>query len=398
MTDKILYTTTSYPPAIGGAQLHSHQIIRRVAARRAVQVATLWTENRTDWLRGTTVSGPARPKSYTIDGVPVEQIVLPPERRWRLWPAVLGYYALKPWAIRQIANQLTPLLEPPARQAGLIHNLRIGREPLSFASLKLARRLDIPFVFVPYHHPRWVGWNYREYIKLYRQADALIALTQAEKETLVQLGVAPERVFVTGIGPILADSADPARFRRYCNLPPDAPLVLFLGQKYRYKGIQRLIEAARLVWQTHPQTHFAFVGPRTPFSQKYFARRHDSRLLELDVVDLQTKTDALAACTLLCVPSTQESFGGVFTEAWRLGKPVIGADIPAVREVIDEGVNGYRVESSAAAIAERITHLLDNPALAARMGQAGRQKTAQQYNWDVLAQKTKAVYTAVLAG
>jgi glycosyltransferase involved in cell wall biosynthesis len=57
---------------------------------------------------------------------------------------------------------------------------------------------------------------------------------------------------------------------------------------------------------------------------------NDPRILELGSVDLQTKTDALEACTLLCLPSTQESFGGVYTEAWSFKKPVIGCDIPAV--------------------------------------------------------------------
>jgi glycosyltransferase involved in cell wall biosynthesis len=173
---------------------------------------------------------------------------------------------------------------------------------------------------------------------------------------------------------------------------------LFLGQKYPYKGIDPLLDAAPLVWQKYPSARLSFIGPRTSYSRKRFAAVIDARIIELDTVDLQTKTDALAACTLLCLPSTQESFGGVFTEAWSLGKPVIGADIPAIREVIDEGVNGYVVSPTPAALAERITHLLAHPALAAQLGQAGQEKTARHYSWDRLAQKTEAVYTTVLSG
>lgn len=393
-----LYTTTSYPPAIGGAQLHTHQIVQRLTGRYRVQVVTLWTENRTDWLLGTTLRAPHTTQTYTLDGVPVTQITLTPADRRQIWPWVLGYYALKPIAIEQIAARFIPKLEPLARQANLIHNLRIGREPLSYASRQLARQLDIPFVFTPYHHPRWVGWNYREYLKLYRQADALITLTQVEKQTLIELGVPEQRVFVTGNGPNLAETAAPDRFRRELSLPADVPLVLFLGQKYRYKGIEPLVAAARLVWQSWPEAHFVFIGPRTRFSNKFFAAQSDSRLIELGAVDLQLKTDALAACTLLCLPSTQESFGGVFTEAWSFGKPVIGADIPAIREVIDEGVNGYVVTPVAAALAERICYLLENPALAAQLGAGGQQKTLANYNWEKLAQKTAMVYEAVLQG
>jgi glycosyltransferase involved in cell wall biosynthesis len=391
-----LYTTTSYPPAIGGAQLHTHQIVQRLPPRYRVQVVTLWTENRTDWLLGTTLCAPRTTQTYTLDGVPVTQITLTPADRRHLWPWVLGYYAFKPKAIDQIAARYIPKLESFARQANLIHNLRIGREPLNYASLQLARRLDIPFVFTPYHHPRWVGWNYREYLKLYRQADALIALTQAEKQTLIQLGVAADRIFVTGNGPTLAKTAAPDRFRQELSLLADVPIILFLGQKYRYKGIEPLVSAAKIVWQKWTEAYFVLIGPRTSFSNKFFAKQGDSRLIELGTVDLQQKTDALAACTLLCLPSTQESFGGVLTEAWMFGKPVIGADIPAVREVIDDNLNGYLVSPTAEEIADRICYLLENPAIAERLGATGREKTLRQYSWEKLAQKTEEIYTTVL--
>lgn len=398
MAFKVLFTITSYPPAIGGAQLHTHQLVKRLSACHSVQVITLWGENRTDWLLGTTLKAPLEPKSYIFEGVPVELITLTSVERRQLFPFVVGYYAFKPLAIRHIAGVFAAKIGPFAQNCDLIHNARIGREPLSFASLKVARQQDIPFIFVPYHHPRWVGWNYREYLSLYRQADALIALTQAEKQTLVELGVKPERVFVTGNGPNLAEKADSDRFRQSLNLSAQVPLVLFLGQKYRYKGIEALVAAAKLVWTKYPEAHFLFIGPPTPFSKKFFTHQQDSRLIEIGMVDLQQKTDALAACTLLCLPSTQESFGGVFTEAWMLGKPVIGADIPAIREVIDDEVNGYLTPLEAEAIAAKICFLFDNPAVAYRLGQAGRVKTLEQYSWEKLAQKTEEIYTQVLQG
>lgn len=397
-TSKILCTTTSYPPAVGGAQLHTHEILKRLTDRYSIQVITHWAENRTDWLMGTTLRAPAKPKSYIIENVPVELITLTSSERWRLWPYVFSYYGLKSLAINQIAAVLASKLESIARDSTLIHNVRIGREPLSFASLVTARKLNIPFVFVPYHHPRWIGWNYRDYLHLYQQADALIALTQTEKQILIDLGVAEERVFVTGMGPILANQSNPDRFRQELGLATDVPIVLFLGQKYRYKGLEPLVAAAKIVWQKWPDTRFLFIGPPTPFSTAFFARHTDPRLIELGIVDLQLKTDALAACTLLCLPSTQESFGGVFTEAWSLGKPVIGADIPAIREIIDDEINGYLTPPQAEAIATKICFLLEHPPVAQRLGQAGRAKTLAHYSWEKLAQKTEEIYTKVRQG
>ena len=395
---KILVTTTSYPPAIGGAQLHTHQILKRLSPQFPVQVVTHWAENRTDWLFVTTLNAPAKPKTYTFEGIPVQLITPTRQERRQLLPYILGYYAIKTKAIEKIAASLLSKIEPLAHDCKLIHNARIGREPISFASQKLARKLNIPFIFVPYHHPRWVGWKYREYLNLYRQADALIALTQTEKQTLIDLGVHENRIFVTGNGPNLAEDANPQHFRQMLDLDSDTPLVLFLGQKYPYKGYEALAAAAEIIWTKLPDTHFLFVGPQTTASKKFFAKQKDRRLIEIGKVDVQQKSDALTACTLLCLPSTQESFGGVYTEAWSFGKPVIGANIPAVAEVIDDGINGYVVSPTPEEIAEKILYLLNNPTVADQLGKAGKQKVIEKYSWDKLAKKTEEIYTTVLTG
>ncbi|MCT7958174.1 glycosyltransferase family 4 protein [Laspinema palackyanum] len=392
---KLLYTITAYPPAIGGAQLHTHKIVSTLAQTNQVRVITHWTENRTDWLLGTTLKAPEKVKEYEIDGVDVKQITLTPAERKSLIPYIAGYYGIKKTAIAKISKVLLPKLEQYAEKPEIIHNVRMGREGLSYASWQLAQKLNIPFVFVPLHHPRWVGWLYREYINLYRQADAVIALTQVEKQTLIELGVKEENIFVTGIGPLLASDGDGDRFRNKYSIGSH-PILLFLGQKYEYKGIEAFIKSAESVWKKFPETRFVAIGPQTKFSEKFFAEVNDHRILELDKVSLEEKTDALAACDLLCVPSMQESFGGVYTEAWMMKKPVIGGNIPAIRDVIDEGINGFLVEQNPSQIADKIIELLNNPSLCTEMGEAGCQKVLEHYTWEKLAEKTKSVYTQVL--
>jgi glycosyltransferase involved in cell wall biosynthesis len=393
----LLLTLTAYPPSVGGAQLLMHQLAQALGSRHQVQVITQWDAQRTDWLRGTTITTPVEAKEYVVDGVRVHRLTLTPAARRGLRPWVAAYFVLQGPALRRIAAALEAALAPHAGPIDLVHNCRIGREGLSYASHALARARGVPFVFTPVHHPRWGGWLHRYYHRLYRQADAVIALTEAERQTLVGLGVRAERIFVTGMGPVVADTADGARFRQQRGLGAD-PVVLFLGQKYAYKGLAQLLAAAALVWQRVPETRFVFVGPRTPYSRRLFARVTDPRLLELDTVDLQTKTDALAACTLLCVPSTQESFGGVYTEAWSLGKAVIAADIPAVRQVVDDDVDGLLVGPSTAELADRLCVLLLHPGRCAALGAAGLRKVQARYTWPRLAELTEAVYAQVLKG
>lgn len=399
-TWKILCTITAYPPSVGGAQLHTHKILSLLNQNyhHQISVITHWTENRTDWLFGTTLNAPNLVKNYDLDGIPVKQITLNPSERLALIPYVLGYYAIKKIAIDRISDRLLPKLAASApADLDLIHNIRMGREGLSYASWKLARKLDIPFIFTPLHHPRWVGWNYREYINLYQQADGVIALTNVEKQILIKLGVKPEKIFIAGIGPLLADTAAPEAFRQKYALGSD-PLILFLGQKYKYKGFQSLWASAPQVWQQFPDTRFIFIGPRTNYSQKFFTQIKDERVLELGEVSLAEKTNALAACDILCVPSTQESFGGVYTEAWMMKKPVIGGKIPSIQDVIDEEINGFLVGQNPGEIAEKICYLLSNSSLRAKMGHAGYQKVVQYYTWEQITAKILAAYRQVLPG
>lgn len=393
---QILYTATAYPPSTGGAQTYIHCLAVELQARHRVRVASHWDTNRTDWLLGTTLRAPAISRNYCVDGVPVRRLGLSAWEKLCLAPYVPIYYLMVSVALPPIAAAIAHQLAPLTAEAELIHNVRIGREGLSQASLDLARRRGIPFVLTPVHHPRWVGWRYRAYLRIYREADAVIALTEAERRLLTGLGVREERIAITGIGPVLAPTADPAGFRARHGLS-DAPVVLFLGQHYAYKGFRQLLEAAPLVWRQVPEARFVFAGPPVKDSERAFTIAPDQRVLRLGAVNLQEKTDALAACTLLCVPSSQESFGVVYTEAWSFGKPVIGCPIPSVAEVIANEVDGLLVAQTPTAIAYGLVTLLRDEARARAMGAFGRHKVQARYTWPQIAALTEQIYQRLVS-
>lgn len=389
----LLYTLTTYPPSTGGAQIHQHQLAKHLQERHDIRVVVHWDNNRTDWLLGTTVRAPSKDKDYTIDGINVHCMGFSWLDKLVMAPFAAAYYPLMLAGhppLSPIVSCIEKHLRPFAQKADLIHNVRLGREGLSYASYNIARQRDIPFVLTPVHHPRWVGRRYRAYNKLYTRADAVLALTQAEKEVLIQLGVPEERVHVVGHGPVLEPEAEPGQFLQKNHI--GSPLVLFLGQHYPYKGYKELLEAAKIVWGKIPDTNFVFIGPAVGQSEQVFKALSDQRVHRLGIVSLQEKTDALAACSLLCVPSTQESFGGVYAEAWCFSKPVIGCKIPAVSEVINDEVDGYLVAQEPKAIAEKIIFLLENEGEASRMGTAGKKKVEEKYTWQRIAERVELVY------
>ncbi|MCK5430174.1 MAG: glycosyltransferase, partial [Anaerolineales bacterium] len=186
----LLYTLTSYPPAIGGAQFLQHQTALKLAHDHDIQVLSLWDQNRSDWLLGTTIAVPNESRDYVYEEIPVHRIGFDWLTKFKMGLLLPWYYLSMGIVVPSMASLLEAYLEPFFHQIDLVHNVRIGREPLSIASYALARKHQIPFVLTPVHHPRWVGWRYRIYNQLYRDADAVLALTNAEKDILMRLGVA----------------------------------------------------------------------------------------------------------------------------------------------------------------------------------------------------------------
>jgi hypothetical protein len=74
---RLLYTITSYPPALGGAQIHAHELAKCLSQGADVQVISEWHGNRTDWLLGSTLFSNGLREGYSMDGVPVKQIRFP---------------------------------------------------------------------------------------------------------------------------------------------------------------------------------------------------------------------------------------------------------------------------------------------------------------------------------
>jgi glycosyltransferase involved in cell wall biosynthesis len=195
-----------------------------------------------------------------------------------------------------------------------------------------------------------------------------------------------------------APPADGRRFREA--IGARGAIVLFLGQLYRYKGVAELRAAAEALNAGGQRLDLVFIGPETPYSRDFFAGAGRPPWLHvLGTVDEQTKWDAIDAAAVVCLPSGQESFGRVYLEGWAKGKPVIGCRIPAVSEVVEDGRTGLLVpHGSAPDLARAIGRLLDDPELATRLGERGREELAERFTWPAVARRIEAVYESLLDG
>jgi glycosyltransferase involved in cell wall biosynthesis len=80
-------------------------------------------------------------------------------------------------------------------------------------------------------------------------------------------------------------------------------------------------------------------------------------------------------------------------EAWRCAKPVIGAKVGAIPEVIEEGKDGLLVEfGEVDQLVSAIISLLNHPDLVKEMGETGRKKVIDRFNWQKNIEKIEEVF------
>jgi phosphatidyl-myo-inositol dimannoside synthase len=242
-------------------------------------------------------------------------------------------------------------------------------------------------------HPGQWGDD-RANVEFYRRADIVFALYEADRQKLIDLGVARQNIRLSGVFPHLPGSSDPHGFRARHGLG-DAPVVLFVGRLSEYKGPRALLRSAPTVWQTMPDVRFVFGGPEDSDSRRWFDEQRDERIRYLGLLDEQEKADAMAACHLFCMPSLHEVLPAVYLEAWSYGKPVIGGPAHGLKDLIEGNGAGITVDQEPHAIAKKIVELLADDDLRQRMGERGRALMSQTHSKSAVVRNLENAYAEV---
>ncbi len=218
--------------------------------------------------------------------------------------------------------------------------------------------------------------------------DHFHAVSNAVKDSTVEtMGVAPQRITVVHRGRDAARLGEPGTQRRHrvrqaLGVPDDAEVVITVGRQEYQKGQVHLVEAFAAVVQQRPRARLLVVGREGHASADLAAAT--SRLGLGDVATfLGHRTDVadlLAASDLFAVPSLYEGLGGALIEALALGLPVVASDLPALREVVEPGVNADLVPAGdSSALAGAIITLLGDPERRARYGEASRRRFHDEF-------------------
>jgi starch synthase len=251
-------------------------------------------------------------------------------------------------------------------------------------------------------------------------ADAVIAVSHEHRRDL--LGCYPavdaSRVDVIGNGIDTGEyRPDPATDLVEQNgVDPDRPSVLFVGRVTRQKGLTHLLDAAPLL---HPGAQLVLCAGAadTPELAAEIQAKLERVRAERPVVWIERMLprreliQLLTHATVFVCPSIYEPLGIVNLEAMACATPVVATATGGIPEVVEDGVTGLLVpfdpvdeptrtprdtERFAADIAERVNRLLADPAEAARLGRAGRERAVDEFSWRSVAERVASLYRRVV--
>lgn len=335
-----------------------------------------------------------------------QALVFAPEggpRRYADSP-VIGLPAI-PFPIYPELHLVSPTIDLKATlntfRPDLIHTL--NPVSLGLAALRYGKSHRVPVV-ASYHTDvagfaaRW-GWHFLAepiwgYFRwLHNQADLNLCPSRITQMELLEHGFRRVKVWGRGVDSALfhPHKRTEAWRQRLTDGVPEAPLLLYVGRL----SVEKRIEWVRPVLEAMPHLRFAIVGdgPYRATLESIFA---GTNTVFTGYLNGEALAAAYAAADTFVFPSPNETLGNVVLEAMASGLPVVAPRSGGVLDHIEHGVTGLLVEAESVTDFVNATQLLvDTPAYARKLGQAGRQHIEGR-TWAVVLDKLVAEYQALL--
>ncbi len=377
----VLLVTLDYPPRIGGIAEYLRNVVSRLPPEQV------------------NVLAPDEPGAHEFDVVsPVPTYRRHLETAW-LRPRWLPALFWTDWLCRKEKPDL--LL--------VSHLLPIGQ-----IALRQKRKRGIPYVVVIHGMDIALASvaapRKREAAKRVVREAALVVANSAYTAGFAEaFGVPKDRIMIVHPSPSFPTDTvvapDVAGRVRRENRMEDGFLLLSAGRLVKRKGYDDVIRSVAALKQQGKLAQYLIVGngpDRERLEELSDTLGVSDRVVFRGSVGREELPAYFAACDALVAPSKSEGadvegFGTVYLEANLFGKPVIGARTGGVPEAVLHDKTGLLVEpGDTDALAAAIARLMDDPALAARLGADGRARVLDAFGWDREVKRLQAAFDAII--
>ena len=299
-------------------------------------------------------------------------------------------------------------------------------------ALRVARRLDIPMVYeirdlwenASVDRGRFAAdsplYRIARGLESYvvRHAGAVVTICDLLKREIApragnadKVHVIPNAVDTDAFRP---QAANEALARRWGLIGKD--VILYAGTFQPYEGLDLVIRAMADIVRARPSAHLVIVGGSAGFAGQSGTTSPEERALLAAVQDSAVSAhvtftgriphadvkEMYALADVLCYPRRMTMTTALTTplkplEGMAMAKAVVASDVPAMREIVEDGVTGLLFKAGDIQdLALKCIALLSDAALRQRLGNGGRDWVVRERQWRSVVAKYGDVYSAVL--
>jgi glycosyltransferase involved in cell wall biosynthesis len=232
---------------------------------------------------------------------------------------------------------------------------------------------------------------------LLRRADVLIANTQAEAEWYRRQGLPPEKVTVIPPGVRAESPSASTDLRQSLGLPADGRLLVCVGPLEQHKGFEDAIWAFDILKFLHENLHLLLIGEGSHCSRLEQFARNVRGASHIHFVGHQSDVAGLLAqADIVWIPSRVPAGLNAALEATAMGRPVVASCLPALAEIVTDGVTGLLVPpGDKVALARATRQLLDDPRKSQLLGEAGRKRATCQFACGQITERFENMYERI---
>lgn len=189
--------------------------------------------------------------------------------------------------------------------------------------------------------------------------------------------------------------------------PIEKGSILYFGSIIRKKGVLELAEIFNFILEEKSEARLIFAGKDV---NDKLTGRSTKELIEdllspaakknvtwLGVLPYDDVLEQVASSNVVVLPSFAEALPMTWIEAMAMEKALVTSDIGWAKEVMIDGETGFTVDPKDHRLyAEKILQLINDPALAEKMGKAARKQVVKKFSTEVVVEENIRFYQSVV--